>query len=351
MIRKILKGVAYIFAALLVLAILSGGDKKSEGGATNSTKKETDIKTGAEINQEKVGQNSVQQPSPIGSSDARTPKINVPGWSDSPYITGDGKELYYMYSRYNFFPIFTGGKPVLEGVAPIGHHSNDTNPFDDSDIYVSKRNADGTWSEPTNLSFNDTRGGCCLMVVKGPPFTAYYQIHYPENGTDLVYRVRDGNGNYGKEINFGKNVNSPSNEDNPHVSYDQKKLWFTSYRPGGKGGADIWYSEKINGEWSPAVNVGALNTDKNEDQVWVNKDETVMYFNRDSSVYSVEMKGGVFGEQKIVDLGRPFVAEVSLTDDGKEIFFGSSDPASKRIIIYRALLQPNGSWGSPIPVD
>src|SRR5687768_13395229 len=40
------------------------------------------------------------------------------GWSDSPFISGDGQRLYFMYSRYNFAPwILSGGaqQPVLAG--------------------------------------------------------------------------------------------------------------------------------------------------------------------------------------------------------------------------------------------
>lgn len=328
MIKTVLKGILILFGIFIVFAFLSGLGKKSSSVAIKQ-------KEAAKQNTETSG---LQQ-------------INIPGWSDSPYITGDGEELYYMYSRYNFFPIFTGGKPILQGENIEGHHNNDANPFDDSDIYVSSRKQDGTWSKPANLPFNDTRGGCCAMVVEGPPFTIYYQVYTPANkSTDLVYRMRDVNGNYGEEINFGPNVNSSSNEDNPHVSEKQDKVWFTSVRPGGKGGSDIWYSEKTNGEWRKAVNVSAINTEKNEDQAWVSKDGSTMYYNSDR-VYKVSIKDGVYGTPQVVDLGRPIAAEVSLTDDGKEIFFGSADPEAKRIRIYHAYLKADGSWGTPAPVD
>ena len=332
LIFRLLKYGLFILIGFIVLAIITG-DKEpntSEEVSTGATSTKT----------------------PGGEQGSEVPQVNTLGWNDSPYITRDGKELYFMYSRYNFYPIFSGGKPFLQGPDRPGHHTNDVNPFDDSDIYVAERNADGSWGTPQNLSFNDNRGGCCAMVVEGPPFTIYYQTHYEGMGTDIVYRVRNADGTWGKEINMGTNVNSPQTEDNPHASADQQGIWFTSNRPGGLGGNDIWFSQKVNGVWQPAVNVGApISTGANEDQFWVSAMDNTVYFNREATIYETKWTGNGFTEPVALDLGRPFVAEASMPDSGNELFFGSPDTEKQKMKIFYARKNSNGSWGEPIPVD
>lgn len=91
------------------------------------------------------------------------------GWSDSPFISGDGRRLYFMYSRYDFAPfILTGGTqaPVLAGPDRPGlHHSSQ--PFDESDIYMATRAAAGSWSEPVNLGLNGSYGDASGMEIDG----------------------------------------------------------------------------------------------------------------------------------------------------------------------------------------
>lgn len=50
----------------------------------------------------------------------------------------------------------------------------------------------------------------------------------------------------------------------PSLAIDGKKLYFSSNRPGGKGGYDIWVSSLINGEWGEPMNLDSINTSSNE---------------------------------------------------------------------------------------
>ena len=51
----------------------------------------------------------------------------------------------------------------------------------------------------------------------------------------------------------------------PALTPDGNTLYFTSDRPGGQGMNDIWRSERKQGSWQPAVNVGPIiNTEQNE---------------------------------------------------------------------------------------
>lgn len=280
-------------------------------------------------------------------------RINVPGWVDSPYVTPDGKALYFMYSRYNFFPIFSGGAPVLVAPTRPGHHNNDANPWSDSDIYVSYRQTDGSWGAPQNLSFNTTEVECCSMIV-GSPAVMYYQTGYADTATDIVYREQSANGSWGKVVRLAQGINSVVNEDNPHVSADQNHLWFTSQgREGGVGGYDIWYAKKVDGKWADAVNVGApINTAGDEDQIWVGEDGTV-FLNREDGIYEARWDGETFTKPTRVKIDAPasHLAEVSITDNGQTMYFAGADPAKQQIKIYSAPKRADGSWGPAKAID
>ncbi|MBK9758393.1 MAG: OmpA family protein [Flavobacteriales bacterium] len=68
------------------------------------------------------------------------------------------------------------------------------------------------------------------------------------------------------------------NTGHPCVSPDGKRMYFASDRPGGNGGVDIWYSDKLGEEWGVPKNMGEkVNTSGNEMYPFVNRD-SVLYF-------------------------------------------------------------------------
>jgi hypothetical protein len=60
--------------------------------------------------------------------------------------------------------------------------------------------------------------------------------------------------------------NSPQyNVGQPSISRDGKYLFFVSTMPGGQGGSDIYYCQRVNGEWDSPVNLGPeVNSPANE---------------------------------------------------------------------------------------
>lgn len=77
-----------------------------------------------------------------------------------------------------------------------------------------------------------------------------------QGGSDL-YRSRFVNGRYLPAENLGPAVNSPGTEIHPFAAPDGSYLLFTSDRPGGWGGYDLYvtFPDK-DGGWIPAVNLG-----------------------------------------------------------------------------------------------
>jgi len=82
-------------------------------------------------------------------------------------------------------------------------------------------------------------------------------------------------------INLGPVVNSSSGDFFPTVSKDGLSLYFTSARPGGFGGWDIYVSQRasVNEPWGPAQNLGpTINTAADEGAPSLSIDGHRMYF-------------------------------------------------------------------------
>ena len=80
-----------------------------------------------------------------------------------------------------------------------------------------------------------------------------------------------------------KNLQSPINtkywESQPSISSDGRMLYFSSDRPGGYGGTDIWVSEFSNSGWSAPKNLGpTVNTSKDEQFPFIHSDNRTLYF-------------------------------------------------------------------------
>ncbi|GAB3020868.1 carboxypeptidase regulatory-like domain-containing protein [Spirosoma pulveris] len=96
----------------------------------------------------------------------------------------------------------------------------------------------------------------------------YNEGHYRES-TDGVnklklYTARQTNGNWSEveELPFNSDEFSTGH---PALSKDDKLLYFSSDRPGGLGGTDIYVSKWMNGKWGPPVNLGKeVNSKGNE---------------------------------------------------------------------------------------
>ena len=105
----------------------------------------------------------------------------------------------------------------------------------------------------------------------------------------FVYRSDKGNGDiYYSEINNDGEwsilqefpvINSPYRETHASLSPDGKTLYFTSNRPGGYGGLDIWKTELGENGWLEPENLGpTINTKYNEEAPFILPDGVTLYF-------------------------------------------------------------------------
>jgi flagellar motor protein MotB len=100
-----------------------------------------------------------------------------------------------------------------------------------------------------------------------------------KGGCDLYYCVKTGN-NWSDPVNLGYPLNSRYWESTPFLAADGKHLFFSSNRPGGFGGMDIWFSVlKNDSSWSVPVNLGApVNTPGDELAPFLLVDGRTLFF-------------------------------------------------------------------------
>lgn len=132
-------------------------------------------------------------------------------------------------------------------------------PGTNGDIYISRFEND-RWTK--------------MELLPNPINSEYYESHasfsYDEHsiyfssnrpggygGRDIYKSVKDGNGNWGPAENLGPQINTMGDELSPFVSKDGKHLFFSSTGHTNMGGLDVFHSELLeNGIWAEAFNLG-----------------------------------------------------------------------------------------------
>ena len=85
-------------------------------------------------------------------------------------------------------------------------------------------------------------------------------------------------------VNLSSVINSSSSDQQPAISNNGLSLYFTSNRPGGFGGFDMYVSHRTSVEepWEAPVNLGpTVNTTANEGNPAFSRDEHLMFFQSD----------------------------------------------------------------------
>ncbi len=149
------------------------------------------------------------------------------------------------------------------------------------DVYVSKRLPDGKWGEPKNIGppINTNTHDACVALS----FDANNMIIYRTSADQLtgdLYICHTGYDGWSVPQKLGPEINTPFIETSACFSNDTSVIYFSSNKPGGFGGKDIYRIKKLpNGKWSLPMNLGSnINTDKDEDSPFLHPDGLTLYF-------------------------------------------------------------------------
>ncbi|HSC53635.1 MAG TPA: OmpA family protein [Phnomibacter sp.] len=154
--------------------------------------------------------------------------------------------------------------------------------FGDFDLYICYAAPDG-WSEPFNLGAQINSDFWDSSPTLSPDKQVlYFSSSRPGGygGKDLYYCLRQPNGRWGNAENMGPNFNTSADELAPFIHADNQTLFFTSGGHPGYGGSDIYLSRKgPDGQWSIPQNLGyPINTIEEDGSLSVAADGKTAYF-------------------------------------------------------------------------
>jgi outer membrane protein OmpA-like peptidoglycan-associated protein len=202
------------------------------------------------------GSEAVKNPVPYQPKNMG-PGINSPLDEYFPGVTADAKTLIYTRLK-----------------------SNRT-----EDFYISTRDANNNWLNSRNMGqpINSEQNEGTISLSSDGQYVFFTGCNWPEGegSCDLYFSALDGT-EWKEPRNLGFPVNTRAWESQPSISFDGKVLYFSSARPGGMGGMDIWMTIYNKGRWSAPQNLGPeINTPGNEESPFIAKDDATLYFTSD----------------------------------------------------------------------
>lgn len=191
------------------------------------------------------------------------PSINTTDKEYVPLITADNETLYFTSRRAN---------TTAQLQDPNGEYFED--------IYSSTW-SNGQWGEATNIGQpinSETHDATVAISADGNTMITYRTNRNLSGGDLYISDLKYGAWTKPKLLNA--RINSSYQEASASISQDASVLFFSSNRPGGFGGKDIYRVKKLpNGEWSLPKNLGPMiNTEYDEDAPFIDIEGKNLYF-------------------------------------------------------------------------
>jgi hypothetical protein len=192
-----------------------------------------------------------------------------------PRINGEGNEMCPTVTLDGHRLFFVSDRP--------GGHGK-------QDLYVSRRHNqrdDFGWQAPANLgaSVNSAENDYTPTLFEDNA-TGQVQLYFSSDrpggmgGAD-IYTSRAGPDGAFEWAVLVPEINTPFIDERPNIRKDGLEMFFDSNRPGSLGATDLWASTRATTEdpWSPPVNLGSIvNTSSGEFRPSLSFDGTALYF-------------------------------------------------------------------------
>lgn len=192
------------------------------------------------------------------------PEINSK-WADYVPVVVPGESAMYFTSRREGS---SNGKKDALG----NYHE---------DVYVSYKE-NGKWGKAENVGApinSETNDACVAISPDGQRMIIYRTAEDIISG-DLYLTKMGDDGKWEPLQKMGKEVNSQFIETSACFSNDTSCIYFSSNRPGGYGGKDIYRLKKLpNGRWAQPQNLGpTINSAYDEDSPYLHPDGVTLYY-------------------------------------------------------------------------
>jgi Tol biopolymer transport system component len=257
-----------------------------------------------------------RQPVRLGSP------INTPCPEDAIEISSDGQALYFLSTA-----------DVLDALSPAQMFAPENGTY-----WAARLGGPTEFGEPARYDLGQGADGSLDGELSFAPDGSRVYFHSLRS-TNTGYRQSPPTDDFldiyvadlvGGLPGPGRNLGAPVNSEFPDGEHaihpDGVSLYFTSSRPGGLGGNDIWVSTWEGSSWSSPANLGEpINSAGGELQPVFTSDGDTMYFTSDrdpsigTAIYRSSRAGGTWSPPELVMRG--IAGEPSLTADGSTLYF------------------------------
>lgn len=197
-------------------------------------------------------------------------------------IKNMGKNINTSFPEY--VPIITPEENTLYFTSRReGSSNNKKDAFGNyhEDVYVSQKEGD-EWMPAKNVGppiNSETNDACVAISPDGQRMIIYRAAPDGLTGDLFITKLSDHN-TWEALQKLGPEINSQFTETSACFSNDTSEIYFSSNRPGGYGGKDIYRIRKLpNGRWAMPYNLGPnINTIYDEDAPYLHPDAVTLYF-------------------------------------------------------------------------
>lgn len=202
-------------------------------------------------------------------------KSNVVIKNIGPSINSPWPDYVPVISSDNSYMLFTSRREGSTG------NKKDPNGEYFEDIYMTT-NKLGVWTDPVNMGspINTESHDACVSLTQDGQQLFMYRTNKELTGGDIYVTKREGDKWRVPSI-IEAEINTTSGlETSICLSPDETVLYFSSNRPGGYGGMDLYYVKRLpNGEWGLAKNMGpVINSPYDEDAPFIHPDGKTLFF-------------------------------------------------------------------------
>ncbi len=177
-------------------------------------------------------------------------------------------------------------------------------------MYTTKIN--GEWATPVDITRELGSDGSYYTSSLSHDGSRLFLIKDDKTNKD-IYISNYENGLWTRVHALDKKINSVYNETGASISKDGNTLYFSSDKPGGYGGTDIYYSAMEKGKWSKPINIEApINTSFDDDKPLISiSDDTLFYStNGRETIGKMDIFLAVKGDEgqwgKLSNIGVPY---------------------------------------------
>ncbi len=208
-----------------------------------------------------------------------------------------------------------------------------------SDIYVAVKDNKEKWSVPVPVAglvnTPGSEGAPCIISNGSTMYYTYCKQAEGENHGCKIFKTRKSGDAWGQPEYVPIVKDSSITVAHPAVSADEMTLYFVSDMPGGKGGKDIWVTERASasGTWGKPENLGAeINTSGDEMYPFIRRNGE-LYFSSNVhpgcgglDIFKAEKKDGKWN---VSNMGVPINSPsddfgITFFEDTEEGYFSSA---------------------------